>query len=103
MKPAILVSTYPDKKSIVKISNELVKSKIVACVNITKISSIYAWKGKIENTSEYLAIFKTTQKNKKILKEKIKSTHPYDVPEIAEINISSINNPYLDWIVNSTI
>ena len=102
MNPTIIVSTYPDKKSIIKISNELVKTKVAACVNIIKISSIYAWKGKIENTSEYLALFKTTSKNKKILKEKIKSTHPYDVPEIAEIDVTSINKPYLDWLVNST-
>ena len=102
MKPTIIVSTYPDKKSIVKISNELIKTKIVACVNISKISSIYAWNGKIENTSEYLALFKTTQKNKKILKEKIKSNHPYDVPEIVEINVNSINKPYLDWLIDST-
>jgi periplasmic divalent cation tolerance protein len=103
MKPTIIVSTYPNKKSIIKISNELIKTKIVACVNISKISSIYAWNGKIENTSEYLALFKTTQKNKKILKEKIKSTHPYDVPEIVEINVNSINKPYLDWLIDSTI
>ncbi len=102
MKPIIIISTYPDKKSIIKISNKLVKTKLVACVNITKISSIYAWQGKIKNTSEYLAIFKTTNKNKKILKEKIKSTHPYDVPEIVEIEVLSINKPYLDWLVNST-
>ena len=101
MKPTLIVSTYPDKKSITKISNELVKAKIVACVNITKISSIYAWKGKIENTSEYLALFKTTDKNKKILKEKIKSTHPYDVPEIAEIDITSIDKSYLKWMIQS--
>ncbi len=102
MKPIIILSTYPNKKSILKISNELVKSKIVACVNITKISSIYSWQGKIENSSEYLALFKTTYKNKKILKEKIKSTHPYDVPEIAELDITSINKSYLDWISEST-
>ena len=102
MKPAIIVSTYPNKKSIIKISNELIKTKIVACVNISKISSIYAWHGKIENTSEYLALFKTTHKNKKILKEKIKSTHPYDVPEIAEVDVTSINKSYLDWLIEST-
>ena len=103
MKPTIIVSTYPDKKSISKISKELVKTKMVACINITKISSIYAWQGKIENTSEYLALFKTTNKNKKILKEKIKSSHPYDVPEIAELNVNSINKKYFDWITDSTI
>ena len=102
MKPTIIVSTFPDKKSITKIANEVVKSKLAACVNITKISSIYAWQGKIENTPEYLALFKTTTKNKNSLKEKIKSSHPYDVPEIAEINVDSINKPYLDWLIDST-
>jgi periplasmic divalent cation tolerance protein len=102
MKPIIIISTYPNKNSINKIANELVKNKIIACVNITKISSIYSWQGKIKNTSEYLALFKTTQKNKKLLKEKIKATHPYKVPEIAEINITSINKSYLKWLVEST-
>lgn len=103
VNPVIIVSTYPNKKSVNKIANQLVKTKLAACVNITKISSVYTWKGKVENTSEYLALFKTIQKNKKKLKEKIKSTHPYDVPEIAEINVSSINKPYLKWIVDSTL
>ncbi len=102
MKPIIIISTYPNKKSITKIANELVQNKIAACVNITKISSIYSWQGKIENTSVYIALFKTTQKNKKSLKEKIKATHPYETPEIAEINIASINKSYLKWIVEST-
>jgi periplasmic divalent cation tolerance protein len=74
----------------------------VACVNISKISSIYSWNNKIENTSEYLAIFKTISKNKKLLKQKIKETHPYDVPEIVEIDVSSINKTYLNWLVEST-
>jgi len=102
MKPIMIISTYPNKKSITTIANQLVKKKLAACVNITKISSIYSWEGKIENSSEFIAIFKTTYKNKKILKEKIKETHPYQVPEIAEIDISSINQPYLKWLIDST-
>ena len=102
MQLIIIISTYPNKNSINKIANELVKNKIVACVNITKISSIYSWQGKIKNTSEYLALFKTTQKNKKSLKEKIKASHPYEIPEIAEINITSINKSYLKWLESTT-
>ena len=102
MKAVIIISTYPNKKSISKIAKEFVKTKTVACVNISKISSIYSWKNKMENTSEYLAIFKTVSKNKTILKQKIKETHPYDVPEIAEIDISSINESYLNWLIEST-
>ena len=102
MKPVIIVSTYPDKKILNKTANELVKNRLAACVNITKISSVYSWKGKIEKTSEYLALFKTTQKNSAILKKTIKKMHPYEVPEIAEINVNSINQPYLKWLVEST-
>lgn len=102
MKPVIIISTYPDKKTATKTANELVKKRIAACVNISKISSIYSWKGKIENTSEFLAFFKTTQKNKDTLKKAIKKIHPYDIPEIAEIDVSSINQPYLKWLIEST-
>lgn len=102
MNAIVILSTYPDKKSISKIANKLVKGKIAACVNITKISSVYSWQGKIENADEYLALFKTTQKNKARLKAEIKKTHPYEVPEIAEIRINDINKPYLQWLVDST-
>ena len=102
MKPVIIISTFPNKKSVTKLSNTLVKNKIAACANIIKISSVYLWKGKIENSPEYLVLFKTTLKNKKALKEKIKQEHPYEVPEIAEINVNKINQPYLKWLIDST-
>jgi periplasmic divalent cation tolerance protein len=102
MEAAVIISTYPDKKSISKIANVLVKNKLAACVNITKISSVYSWQGKIENADEFLAVFKTTQKNKLRLKKEIKKTHPYKVPEIAELSVVDINKPYLQWLVGST-
>jgi len=98
----LIISTYPNKKSILKIANELVKTKIIACVNISKINSIYSWNSKIQNSSEYIAIFKTITKNKTKLKKKITETHPYDVPEIVEIDVTSINKPYLNWLIKST-
>ena len=102
MKPVIIVSTYPNKKFLIDFSNELLENKIIACVNFSKISSIYLWKNSINNASEFLAIFKTTIKHKEQLKRRIEETHPYDVPEITEIDILSINNSYLKWLVNST-
>ena len=102
MKPVLIISTYPNKKSILKISNQLVKTKIIGCVNISKIDSIYSWNGKIQNSPEYIAIFKTVSKNKTKLKKVIAETHPYDVPEIAEIDVTSINKSYLNWLIEST-
>ncbi|MFB5636759.1 MAG: divalent cation tolerance protein CutA [Nitrosopumilus sp.] len=32
----------------------------------------------------------------------MKETHPYDVPEIAEIDVTSIDKSYLKWMIQST-
>ena len=76
MKPVLIISTYPNKKSILKIANDLIKIKIIACVNISKIDSVYSWNGKIQNSSEYIAIFKTITKNKIKLKKKLQKLIP---------------------------
>ena len=102
MKSVLIISTYPNKKSILKIANVLVKNQTIACVNISKIDSVYSWNGKIQNLPEYIAIFKTTSKNKTKLKKIIAETHPYDVPEIVEIDVNSINKSYLNWLIQST-
>lgn len=98
----VIISTYPDKNSISKIAKMAVKKNLAACVNYTKITSIYRWKGKIENSEEFLALFKTTEMSTELLKKEIANTHPYTVPEIVELKMDSINLPYLDWLVKST-
>ena len=102
MKPVIIVSTFPSKQSVSSIADLLVRKKLTACVNIIKISSIYTWTGKTENKDEYLALFKTTKKNQLALKKELEKLHPYDVAEIAEINVESINQPNMKWLVDST-
>lgn len=102
-EPAIIVSTYPDKAAASGAAADLVGAGLAACVNISEISSFYSWGGKmVEDEREHIAIFKTTSDRKEELKERIGSTHPYDVPEIAEIAVSDVNGPYMRWLAAST-
>lgn len=102
-EPAIIVSTYPDKAAASGAAADLVGAGLAACVNISEISSFYSWEGKmVEDEREHIAIFKTTSDRKEELKERIGMTHPYDVPEIAEIAVSGINGPYMRWLAAST-
>ena len=98
----VIISTYPNKKSLDKIANTIVSKKLAACVNYTKINSVYHWKGKIEKVVEFLAFFKTTEKVKKTLKEEIARTHPYQIPEIVELKMDSVNESYQNWLAEST-
>ena len=102
MGAMIIISTFPNKKSVLKTANVVVQKQLAACVNFTKINSVYTWKGKMEKTEEFLAFFKTTSTSSSPLKSEIKKLHPYKAPEIAEIKINSINKSYFDWIIQST-
>lgn len=97
-----MVSTYPDRRALSRVAREAVESGLAACVSVSRVSSTYMWKGSIEDAQEYLALFKTTQKCKARLRRRIRETHPYDVPEIAEIDMKSVDRPYMEWLVRST-
>ena len=59
-------------------------------------------RGKSKISLNILHFLKLQKKNKQILKKELEKLHPYDVPEIAEINVDSINQPYLKWLKDST-
>ena len=98
----IILSTFPSEESVTDIANKVVKNKNCACVNFMKIRSIYSWHGKLEDQQEFIALFKTTVKSAKSLKAEIVRLHPYEVPEIIELRIKDISEPYMSWLVEST-
>ncbi len=98
----IIMSTFPSEESVADVGGKVVASRLCACVNFTKIRSIYSWRGKIEDQQEFIALFKTTAKSAKKLKAEIARLHPYEVPEIVELEMSDVTKPYLSWLVEST-
>jgi periplasmic divalent cation tolerance protein len=100
----VIMSTFPNQESAVHASRELiVNKKLCACVNLTKVRSIYFWHDKLEDHEEFVAFFKTTTLAAAQLKSEIKKIHPYELPEILELKIKNVSKPYLSWLVESTI
>ncbi len=97
----ILLSTYPDEETAAKIARKIVRSKLAACVSLTKVRSFYWWEAKIEDTGECLAIFKSVKTLAKELRAAIAESHPYKVPEIVEIEMNRVSRGYLEWMVES--
>ena len=89
--------TNPNRVGAGKISNMLIKKKLIACANIFPIESIYPWKGKIAKEKEFVMIGKTGSKNyTKIVKE-VEKIHPYKVPCIARLPVA-FNKKYAKWL-----
>ena len=100
----IIISTFADEKSIRDIAYEMiVNAKLCACVNYTKVRSLYWWKNKLNDEDEFIAFFKTTKKKAKELRSRIEKQHPYDVPEILQISIDNVSMPYLGWLSGATL
>ncbi len=95
----LFLVTVPNIDEGQKIARNLVESKLVACVNIIKnISSIYRWKGEIEEDSEHLLLIKTTEEKSDLLIQKINEIHSYENPECIGLKIEKGSKKYLNWI-----
>jgi periplasmic divalent cation tolerance protein len=90
--------SFPSKSSAGKISKQLLKERLVACIQIFPINSAFWWQGKIENAKEWLCIIKTKKRAYKKIEKLIKQLHSYSVPEIISFEVQDGNKDYLKWI-----
>ncbi|MBR9704405.1 divalent-cation tolerance protein CutA [Candidatus Pacearchaeota archaeon] len=93
----LIYVTHENEDSARKIVDHLVSKKFIAGGNIFPISSIYWWKGKIEDISEYVSILKTKSENWEKVKNEVIKIHPYEVPAIIKFCVSA-NSEYEAWI-----
>jgi len=101
-KILLALTTFSDRETAQRISNQLVTDKFAACANILPaVESIYCWKEKIESGNETLVLFKLSENRQSAFQEKLRSLHPYEVPEIIFVPISSGLLEYLRWVVEN--
>jgi periplasmic divalent cation tolerance protein len=98
----LAISTFPDAETASGIAQTLVEERFAACANIIPaIHSIYRWKEKIETAGEVIVFFKTIHDRQAALEEKLRSLHPYEVPELIFIKIDSGSPDYLHWVIDN--
>lgn len=98
----LLLTTLPSRDDAVRIANLLIDEKLAACVQLLPIESFYVWEGKTQNENELLVLIKTRTALFEAAIARIKSAHPYTVPQIVGTAFAAGFNPYLDWIDSVT-
>ncbi|MBF0464358.1 MAG: divalent-cation tolerance protein CutA [Nitrospirae bacterium] len=99
MEHYVVLITTPDADTANVISEALISENLAKCANIIKeVNSVFHWDGKINHENECLMIIKTKKKNFKTLMEKVKTLHPYTVPEIIALPIVEGSEDYLNWL-----
>ena len=101
-KILLALSTFPDAEIARRISNQLVSEHFAACANILlSVESIYRWKDKIESGNETLVLFKVSEVRQAAFQDKLRSLHPYDVPEIIFVPVTGGLPEYLQWVAEN--
>lgn len=94
--------TTKDKAQAEQIGRHLVETKLAACVNILDgMTSIYWWRGKIDDARECVLIAKTAEANVAALVAEVKKVHSYEVPCALVLPVLGGNADYLTWLRES--
>ena len=98
----IALCTVPDETTAGQIADTLVSEKLAACVNIVPgIMSVYRWQDKVEHGQEVLLLIKTNKTLWSQLEQRIQALHPYELPEIMAVPITTGQADYIKWIEDS--
>ena len=98
----VALTTGPDAETLAEIGRRVVENRLAACVNVLDgVTSVYRWRGRIEEEGEALAIIKTTESRLDELERSVLELHPYEEPEFIALPVLSGSAGYLDWVVGS--
>jgi periplasmic divalent cation tolerance protein len=95
----VVFSTASSAEEAEKIARALVDQRLAACVNVVPgLRSYYRWRGKIEDSAEFLLIIKSTRKHFEALRTTLEKLHSYEVPEVIAMPVVAGARNYLNWM-----
>lgn len=98
-KVVIALSTCPDRASGRALAEQIVSSRLAACVNLLPGAvSVYRWNGGMQADEECLMVIKTTESRIPALRDWIRQQHPYELPELVAVPVSDGLPAYLEWV-----
>lgn len=76
-----------------------VERRLAACAQVSApVTSVYRWKGRIQQDREWQVLFKTTAARYAALETHLRQAHSYDEPEIIALPVTAGSPGYLHWV-----
>ena len=96
----VILTSVGTQQQAVEISEELVERHLATCVNIIPcLRSIYRWKGKVCEDSEYLLLIKSPKRLFDEVAEEIRNLHSYELPEILSLPVEQTEEAFHNWVL----
>lgn len=97
MKPCLLFLPCKNIEEADKISNQLLKEKLIVCAKKISINSSYLWNNKIESTQEILLIMDSIEENFEKINQEVKKLHSYKTYTLFMTSINKANKETMAW------
>ena len=98
----VVITTTETEADAERLARLLVESELAACVQVLpRMTSIYRWQGKIDQSGEVLLLIKTTRAAYAQLETTIKQNHSYQTPEVIALPVEAGSAEYLKWLAAS--
>jgi periplasmic divalent cation tolerance protein len=94
----IVYMTAKNSKEAKKISEYLLKKKLIACANIFPVESKYSWKGKIVDATEFVILAKTIDSGFEKVEKAVNAMLGYEIPAIYSWKADKVSIEYCDWV-----
>ena len=78
-------------------AHALLSEKVVACIQIEKIRSMFSWEAEINSEEEWRVTLTTKLDLVQQIIQAVQTTHPYEVPQIVWHAVNTDQN-YSNWI-----
>ncbi len=99
-KITLVMTSVGTEQQAVEISEELIARRLATCINIVPcLRSIYRWKGKICEDTEYLLLIKTPIKLFEEVSAAIREYHSYELPEILALPVTAAEENFHQWVL----
>jgi periplasmic divalent cation tolerance protein len=99
-KISLVMTSVGTEQQAVEISEELITRRLATCVNIVPcLRSIYRWKGKVCEDTEYLLLIKTPEKLFDQVSSAIREYHSYELPEILALPVTAAETNFHQWVL----
>ncbi len=100
-RPAVVVVlvTVPSIEVAERIAAAVVPERLAACVNIVPgLRSTFWWEGRAQTEEEVLLLVKSTADRLAALEDRVRTLHPYSIPEFIALPVVAGHEPYLAWV-----
>jgi periplasmic divalent cation tolerance protein len=98
----LILSTFAGEDTAAAVIRSLLDEGLIACGSIVPgVRSIYRWRGNVEDSAEVQVVLKTTAGITTRCMARLAALHSYEVPEMIELEPTSVALPYASWIRES--